>query len=299
MFKSLAQTLSFILGHPLNSHRKIAALFTFVKWQVRSVLFRSPSLISWVNQTKLLVRKGETGLTGNLYCGFMEFEDMCFVLHFLRKSDAFFDIGANVGAYTVLASGVVECQSTCFEPIPDTFQGLLEQLQLNQITDRVAAHNKGLADRSGKLEFTNTLNCMNRVNTDPSNKNVTEVEVTTLDDEFIPSACTLVKIDVEGYEAFVLEGGKRFFADRHVAAIVIELDGYGKQFGISDADTHATIKAHGFSPVVYSPLTRKLERVDSIRSGGNTIYVRDVEFAQRRCMEAEKVVVHTVGGLCI
>ncbi len=299
MFKSLSQTLSFILGHPLNSRRKTAALLAFLKWQVRSVFTRSPAIIAWVNDSKLMVRKGETGLTGNLYCGLIEYEDMSFVLHFLRQSDAFFDIGANVGAYTVLASGVVGCQSTCFEPIPDTFQGLLDQLELNQITHRVNAQNKGLADRPGKLEFTNALNCMNRVNTDPKNKDVTQVEVTTLDDEFIPTVCTVVKIDVEGYEAFVLAGGQHFFANHNVAALVIELDGYGKQFGVSDVDTHAIIKAQGFTPVRYSPKTRRLELADSIRRGGNTIYVRDHEFAQQRCIDAGTYVVHTAGGLHI
>lgn len=45
------------------------------------------------------------GATGNVYVGLHEFESMGFVLHVLRSSSAFIDVGANVGAYTVLAAG--------------------------------------------------------------------------------------------------------------------------------------------------------------------------------------------------
>jgi hypothetical protein len=37
--------------------------------------------------SKLLVWKGLTGATGNIYCGLHEFEDMAFLLHFLRPRD--------------------------------------------------------------------------------------------------------------------------------------------------------------------------------------------------------------------
>jgi hypothetical protein len=36
--------------------------------------------------------------TGNLYVGLHEFEEMAFLLHFLRRGDLFADVGANVGS---------------------------------------------------------------------------------------------------------------------------------------------------------------------------------------------------------
>lgn len=46
-----------------------------------------------------------TGATGNIYVGLHEFEDMAFLLHVLRRTDLFVDVGANIGSYTILAGG--------------------------------------------------------------------------------------------------------------------------------------------------------------------------------------------------
>ena len=48
-----------------------------------------------------------TGATQNIYCGLQEFEEMAFLLHFLRKDDLPLDIGANIGSYTILAASSV------------------------------------------------------------------------------------------------------------------------------------------------------------------------------------------------
>ena len=64
-------------------------------------------------------------MTGNIYCGLVEFADMAFVLHVLRAGDLFVDIGANAGAYTLLASSVAGAKTTCFEPAPATYARLL------------------------------------------------------------------------------------------------------------------------------------------------------------------------------
>jgi hypothetical protein len=40
-----------------------------------------------------------------IYPGVCEFEEMAFVLHYARPTDLFVDVGANIGAYTVLAAG--------------------------------------------------------------------------------------------------------------------------------------------------------------------------------------------------
>jgi hypothetical protein len=58
---------------------------------------------TWIDGAKFFVRRGETGLTGNVYAGLHEFADMGYLLHVLRAQDTFIDGGANVGAYTILA----------------------------------------------------------------------------------------------------------------------------------------------------------------------------------------------------
>src|SRR6188768_213885 len=103
---SLSQTLRFIADHPLNRQHKSAALLRFLKWQIGIRLLPGRVVYDWINGTSFIVQRGETGLTGNLYCGLHEFSDMAFVLHAVGAGDLFVDVGANVGSYTLLACSV-------------------------------------------------------------------------------------------------------------------------------------------------------------------------------------------------
>lgn len=93
------------------------------------------------------------GASGNLYCGLHEFEDVGFLIHYLRPDDLFLDIGANVGTYTVMAAGVTGSSVLAFEPIPTTYARLLSNLRVNSLNSRVVALNIGLGAESGCLVF--------------------------------------------------------------------------------------------------------------------------------------------------
>ena len=103
--KKLLQIINFINCHPLSRRHKIKAYLRFLYWQISQFIYPHETTYPFVGDTKLLVKKGLAGATGNIYTGLHEFYDMGFLLHFLRKDDLFFDVGANVGSYTVLASG--------------------------------------------------------------------------------------------------------------------------------------------------------------------------------------------------
>lgn len=299
MIIRILSVCSFIINHPLNKKSKIHSIIKFFYWQIVSRLKKKRLVVNWVNESKFIMSKGEDGITGNFYCGLIEYEEMCFLLHYLRESDEFYDIGANVGAYTILASAVRKCKSYAFEPLPTTFAKLVEQLKINQIKHLVQTYNKGVALKSGELEFSSLLNCKNRVNVDPKNKNITKVLVTTLDKEFKPRAASLVKIDVEGYESFVLRGGKNFFFNKNIGALIIELNGSGKQFGIDDQDINKIIRTYGFKAVKYDPFTREIKMLSSFNKKGNTIFVKDIKKTFERCKNSQIFLVHTANKLQI
>lgn len=293
----LISIIKFIAFHPLNRGGRLSAVLKFIRYQFATKLFESKFLVNWVNDTKFLVSKGETGITGNLYCGLMEYEDMSFLLHYLRQDDEFYDIGANVGAYTILASGVVKAKSFAFEPLPSTYDRLVDQVKINRIDHLVESNNSGVGDKADILEFTNNLNCMNKVNTDPNNRDVTKVDVIMLDDCYKPTTNSLVKIDVEGYEKFVLEGGVNFFSSKNVSALIIELNGSGTSFGIEDNDVHKIITSFGFHPISYEPFSKKVSPLDTYEIGGNTIYVKDIDSAQQRVSKSKSVCIRTANNL--
>ena len=64
---SLFSVLKFITNHPVNRGQRLASIARFAKWQISSRLAPGAILYDWINDSKFLVRNGETGLTGNIY----------------------------------------------------------------------------------------------------------------------------------------------------------------------------------------------------------------------------------------
>jgi hypothetical protein len=85
-----------------------------------------------------------TGATGNIYSGLHEFEDMGFLLHFLRPDDLFVDIGANIGSYTILASAAIGAATIAFEPVPDTHEWLRLNVAINNVDNKVERRREAL-----------------------------------------------------------------------------------------------------------------------------------------------------------
>lgn len=281
--RKLFKIIHFVNNHPLTKDNKTRAFFRFFKWQVMSRLCSYPIICPFVEGSKLIVKKGMTGATGNLYVGLHEFEEMAFLLHFLRKDDLFGDIGANIGSYTVLASAVVKANSITVEPIPSTFKHLKNNIQINELEDLVVPYNIGIGGSERSLFFAKNLDTINHVvekNVDGSDTIV--VEVQTLDKLFTAKFPVLLKIDVEGFEMNVLKGGYNVLTSLELKAIIIELNGSGNRYGISDKDVHNFLLSYNFSACSYKPFKRKLISISEPLKYGNTIYIRDKSFVEER-----------------
>lgn len=264
----------FIGRHPLTRHRKLRAYGRVVSWQIASRL-RREWVLPWVEGTCLAVRRGMAGATGNIYCGLHEFEDMAFLLHFLRRDDLFADVGANIGSYTVLASGVCRARSVAFEPDPDTFKALLRNVSLNGLGELVACRECALGSERGTAEFTVGLDTVNHVS-QGSGSPTRRVILNTLDHSIRGKAPDLVKLDVEGFEGEVLRGAARILEDTQVKAIIIE-----------DRAPHVleVLQGAGFTERDYDPFARKLLREPSPHRH-NALFVRDDCYVQERVSSA-------------
>jgi hypothetical protein len=162
---SLGSTLNFLRQHPLTKDRPWAAIWRFGLWQLRARLFPVPQVVPWIGSTRLWMKRGWSGVTGNYYVGLHEFSDMAFLLHLLRPGDVFVDAGANMGTYTVLASGVCGAFSYCFEPIQATFERLMANIQLNQLQNLTQATQCALGNQKGNIQFTYRQDTTNHVAT--------------------------------------------------------------------------------------------------------------------------------------
>ncbi len=229
----------------------------------------------------LIVEKNMAGATGNLYCGLHEFEDMSFLLHFLRKEDLFLDVGANIGSYTILASGQIGCKTMAYEPVPTTFDRLKNNIAINHIDDKVEAFNVGIGSFSSKIRFTIDKDSENHVMLEHENSPSVEIAIEPLDHILGQNYPILIKIDVEGYETEVLKGARDLLQSSGLQAIIIELNGSGRKYGYSDNDIHQSLLDQGFQSVEYLPFERRLNE-RATYGDMNTIYVKNKNLVSER-----------------
>ena len=292
---SLIRTLTFISEHPLNRDQKLKAILNFFIWQVKSSLFKRDIVFNWINGSKIISRKGETAATGNIYCGLYSFPEMAYVLHSVLQSDLFVDIGSNIGCFTILACAVKGARGYCFEPVPSTYDRLITNLKINGLSDRVRPFNIGLSDKEGTLYFTDQNNTTNRVVRDTElNTEINKVKVKTipLDTILSEDSPTILKIDVEGYETPVLMGSKGTLAKESLNSVIIRLQGHGARYGYDEKEIFSCLRSFGFNQYNYDPFHRNLELVEETDlEPGNCIFIRNLTFARKRILEAEKIFV--------
>jgi len=291
MLKALINTFRFVLGHPLTEGRRGEAVSRFFLWQLGTWLLETPVVVPWVNDTRLVIEKGMVGATGNVYCGLHEFNDMGFSLHFLRPADLFLDIGANVGAYTVLAAGVAGARVVSFEPIPSTFKRLVDNVNINNLSASVDLKNVGLASFAGTLVFSEDRDAENHVLYAPElcGRAATVVSVFPLDELMGELRPTMIKMDVEGFETEVIRGGEHTFGSPTLEVVLIELNGAGARYGFAEEAIRKRFADWGFCACHYDPRTRRLRIIDAEEAvrNGNTLYIKDVPSTQQKLLTAK------------
>ena len=80
----------------------------------------------------------------------------------------------------------------------------------------------------------------------------------TLDQLKMESSPKLMKIDVEGYEKKVLEGGRNLLKDKSLNALIMEVSNHCERYGDKIEDVFEILIDLGFSPYHYNPFNRDL-----------------------------------------
>jgi hypothetical protein len=157
---------------------------------------------------------------------------------------------------------------------------------LNGLTERVRAHQVGLSDRTGTLRFAATLDTTNHVLAEGEKLPAVDVPVRLLDEVVGSEVPAIIKIDVEGHELAVLRGGKSTLRDERLLAVLMETNGSGTRYGVSDSALLAEMSEYGFQPFFYDALARRL--VTATGPGDNTIFVRDQTAIAERTRSAAR-----------
>lgn len=163
----------------------------------------------------------DSGLSRLIYNGF-EKDELDFVNYILSEGDTFIDIGSNVGLFSLVASPKVGIYGKvlAYEPSPTTCDKLRENTTLNGFTN-IIVRNLGLSNNQEKLQFNVSnegFDAWNSFAMTESHllKSQIIVNVKKLDDEieyYNPENVKLIKIDVEGWEKYVLLGSQKLLTE--------------------------------------------------------------------------------------
>lgn len=150
---------------------------------------------------------------------------MEFLERFLRPRDVFIDAGANIGAYTIFAAGLVgtEGRIHSLEAAPSLVNKLRMNVRLNDLESVVTVHPVAVGDRVGHVRFRTGSDVSNSIFVDsdmPSS--TTEVEMVPLD-VAVDGPVALLKLDVEGAELMALTGFREHMTASAAPVVLIEI----------------------------------------------------------------------------
>ncbi len=108
-----------------------------------------------LNDQKILLRTNQTNYLSQLlyWEGPLKFEYTDIFLDLIKKINCFYDVGANIGYYSLLAATInPRLQAISFEPATGPLFFLKENVRINDLSN-IRVESLALSDRSGEIDF--------------------------------------------------------------------------------------------------------------------------------------------------
>ncbi len=272
--------LTRVWNHPLNRGSRFIAVRDYLLWNMVRFSMDARHVVRLPGGLEIILGKKENyGSTVYTHC-LPDYSELLFLTHCLRDDDLFADVGANVGLYSIWVAGSTGAKVISFEPVPETFHALNQNIRLNKLCSLVHAEQVAIGEVVGEVLMTAVKGGLDHVIAKPSasDPNIgVRVPSNTLDGALLRLTPFALKIDVEGYELHVLKGGQRVLRDPRLKVLVIEVQDWTlNKFDHSEQEVLSAVRALGFVSYVYDPFTRVLvPRIDE--SQLNYLFIRPAD----------------------
>lgn len=161
------------------------------------------------------------------WSGYKDYWDLWHLERLLPVDAVILDVGSNFGYYAIelaLALGP-EARAIAFEPFPTNFDRLKQNIQLNDLGNQITPLSIALSNEN-RVSTMSLRSGKNNTGSAQVGIEGVDVELAALDDIW-PSLklgrLDMMKIDVEGHEVNVLNGG-RSIIEEHRPCLLVELD---------------------------------------------------------------------------
>ncbi len=223
-----------VVEHPANRGRRARALGSLATAEIRARVTGKPVVTTIGERTRIRAYLHRGGSWRVVRANPPDFAEMTVWRRHLRPGDLFVDVGAHAGVYTLWA---LDCGAVgiAVEPEPRMVEQLRENLALNHAETRVQVVAAALGAEPGRLRLAGPDLLRGQLvfgptddgaagvsNAGASDAAGVEVRVDTLDAVLGDRHARGLKIDVEGAERLVLEGGARAFADGRIDLVQLE-----------------------------------------------------------------------------
>lgn len=202
------------------------------RWKEIAETHKTHALEIYISDSLKLKLYTDSIISKYIYFDSFEKDELLFLQRFLHPGDICIDIGAHIGLFSLHASSIVGETGMvyAFEPTQKTFSRLQENISLNSAKNIQAIHT-ALSNTDGTAELHVASSGYDAWNSlaKPSLGTIqnTETISTKTFDTFVQTidrkhAIKFIKIDVEGWEIPVLEGGKEFLSQPIAPTLLVE-----------------------------------------------------------------------------
>lgn len=251
-------------------------------WRYFKTLYpKRPILARLPNRLRLRVHPYDVIGKTIFVNGVFEKAETLFVTSFLRQGMVFFDIGANLGYYTLLGAECVGSTGRVhsFEPSARMFSELQFNVSLNRLSENCTLNQVAVSEKEGIAQFPQHKLGKEIYGSLAFQKyfqstiiGYHEVKTIALDNylaKHVIPAVDLIKIDIEGAELLALRGARRLLSRDNAPAIVLEIaDILTQSFGYKGVEICKFLSAYGYEMFELAA-SGKIARSFQIRSEGD------------------------------
>jgi len=240
--------------------------FVIFLWKVFGihVLYKEKN-ISWSSKIKWIVHRDFQSSKNPWYYGISEKTEFEFLTQNIKTGDVFYDIGANVGLYSIWMAAFHPVQCYLFEPDPKHQDFILRLIHLNQLETQCILQSYALGEENGFRYLTIGHDMNNKVSVQNTNL---PIAMRRLDDLTELPKPSILKIDTEGYELKILQAGLQTLKSEMLRIIIIE-----KSETLFE-ECHKIIISYGFKPLTTSSKCSHTKEEFPTTQSGNLIYIK-------------------------
>lgn len=241
-----------VLNHPNNKKAKINTLGRLLLWKLNQIFLHKSIIVNLTPEMKCVCHPDSSFGSLIIYTKFPEYEEMNFIYDFLKKDDIFVDVGANIGAHTLMAASKIKTGKIfSFEPSAKALKYLKENIQINHLKSKVIIVDRVVSNINGFESFTLGKHSeIDRIGEKGDIFHKTKMIPSVSLDKFLLEnkidCVDLIKIDVEGAELKVLEGLKDYLSKGKVGVIIFEINSNCGVYGYSVKDIINFLEQNNF-----------------------------------------------------